>query len=93
MKKTLKDDEAILSADFSCDYENKQRHRIQSASFEHEVFTVFTTACYIKDSLSVVHDLNLTVNKDTGLNIIPIAVISNQTSHKKYSLLLQQPAD
>ena len=42
--------------------------KIQSSYFGHEPFIVFTAACYMKCSLSVVHDLNLTVDKDTGLN-------------------------
>ena len=45
-------------------------------------------------SLSVVHDFNLTVDMNTGLDVVPVVIISNQTLHeKKYSLLLQQPAD
>ena len=83
LKKPLKNDEVILSVDFSHSYENKQRHKIQSAYFGHEAFTVFTAACYIKGSLSVIHDLNLTVDKDTGLNVIPVSIISNQTLHEK----------
>ena len=59
------------------------RHKIQSAYFAHETFTVVTAACYIKGSLSVVHDINLTVDKDTGLNVIPVAIISNKTLHEK----------
>ena len=59
------------------------RHKIQSAYFGHEAFTVFTAACYIKGSLSVVHYLNLTVNNDTGLNVIPVAIISNQALHEE----------
>ena len=83
LKKSLKNNEVILSVDFSYNYENKQRHKIQSPYFGHEAFTVFTAACNIKDSLSVVHDINLTVDKDIGLNVIPAAIISNQTLHEK----------
>ena len=83
MKKSFKNEEAILNVDFCHNYENKRRHKIQSAYFGHEAFIVFTAACYIKGSLSVVHDLNLTIDKDTGLNVIPAAVISIQTFMKK----------
>ena len=83
LKKFLKNDEAILCVDFSSNHENKQRHKIQSAYFGHEVFTVFTAAYYIKGSSSVAHDLNLTVDKGTGLNVVPVAIISNQTLHEK----------
>ena len=83
MKKTLEDNEATLSIDFSCNYKNKQRHKIQSAYFRCEAFTVFTAACSIKSSSSVVHDLNLTEDKDTSLNVTPVAIISNQTLLEK----------
>ena len=59
------------------------RPGIQSVYFEHVTFAVFTAACYIKGSLSVVHDLNMTVGKDTGLNVITVAIISSQALHKK----------
>ena len=83
MKKSFKNDEAILNVDFCHNYENKRRHKIQSAYFGHEAFIVFTAACYIKGSLSVVQNLNLTVDKDTALNVIAAAIISNQTFTKK----------
>ena len=46
LKRNLKSDEIILSVDFSCNYENKQLHKIQLAYFGHEAFTVFTCVCY-----------------------------------------------
>lgn len=36
LKSNLKIDEAILSIDFSHNYDNKQRHEIQKAYFRHE---------------------------------------------------------
>ena len=83
LKISFKNDEAILNVDFCHNYENKRRHKIQSAYFGHKAFIVFTAACYIKGSLSVVHDLNLTIDKDTGLNVIPVPTISIQTFMKK----------
>ena len=46
LKRNLKGDESILSADFSHNHENKQLHEIQSAYYGHEAFTVFTCVCY-----------------------------------------------
>ena len=42
LKMSLKEDELILSVDFSKNYENKQCHEIQSAYFGHKNFTFFT---------------------------------------------------
>ena len=46
LKRNQKSDETIFSVDFSHNYENKQLHKIQSAYFGHEAFTVFTCICY-----------------------------------------------
>ena len=42
LKMSLKEDEVILSVDFSKDYENRQHHEIQSAYFGHKNFAIFT---------------------------------------------------
>ena len=48
--------EVICSVDFSKNYENKQKHEIQSAYFGDEAFTVFTAACYYRASSSFCSD-------------------------------------
>ena len=48
LKENLGENKAILSVDFSKNYENKQKHEIQSAYFGHEAFTLFTAACCVK---------------------------------------------
>lgn len=80
VKMNLKENEAILSVDFSKNYENKQRNEIQSAYFGHEAFTIFTAACYFKD-VQDTHDLR--IDEDTNLYILPIVVISNQTNYER----------
>ena len=42
LKMSLKEDEVILSVDFSKDYENRHHHEIQSAYFGHRNFAIFT---------------------------------------------------
>ena len=44
LKVNLKEDEIILSVDFSKNYDNKQPHEIQSAYFGQEAFTLYTAA-------------------------------------------------
>ena len=53
LKSNLKIDEVILSIDFSKNYDNKQRHEIQSAYLGHECFTLFTAACYFNRSVAI----------------------------------------
>ena len=50
-KNILKENEVILSVDFSRNDENKQLHEVQSAYFDHENFTLYTAACYFHKSL------------------------------------------
>ena len=71
----------ILSVDFSRNYENKQHHEIQSAYFGHEAFTLFTAACYVKRSND--HSLNSNIDQDIGLEVFPVAIVSNQTLHER----------
>ena len=80
LKANLKEDEVILSVDFSKNYENKQRHEIQSAYFGHENFTIFTAACYFHESLSVE---NGKLDEKSNLVKLPVAIISNETSHDR----------
>jgi len=54
LKKNLKLEEVILSVDFSRNYENKQRHEIQSAYFGHEAFTIFTAISTATFKLKVI---------------------------------------
>ena len=71
LKENLKPNEVILSVDFSKNYENKQRHEIQSAYFGHEAFTIFTAACYYKSS------------DDPEVKEISVVIISNETQHER----------
>ena len=78
LKRNLKSDEIILSVDFSCNYENKQLHKIQSAYLGHEAFTVFTCVCYHRSFDTEVMD-----DEESGLKLIPIAIISNKVTHEQ----------
>ena len=80
LKKNLKEDEVILSVDFSKNYENKQRHEVQSAYFGHESFTIFTAACYFHKNISI---KNGQLNAESNLVKFPVVVISNETSHDR----------
>ena len=68
LKANLKEDEIILSVDFSKNYDNKQHHEIQSAYFGHVAFTLYTAACYCRS-----HDIDgACVDKDTGLKVLSL---------------------
>ena len=70
-------DEVMLSVDFSKNYDNKQRHEIQSAYFDHECFTLFTTACYFNWSVAIE---NGKINEEANLVQLPVVNVSNETS-------------
>ena len=78
MKKNLKENEVILSVDFSRNYENKQVHEVQSAYFGHENFTLYTAACYFHKSLGIDGK-----SDPNDLTVISMAIISNETSHDR----------
>ena len=71
----------ILSVDFSRNYDNKQLHEIQSAYFGHKYFTIFTAACYVHKD--VVCNGKAKTDKEFGLNVILIAIISNEITHDR----------
>ena len=48
LKKSLGEEEVILSVDFSRKYKNKQCHEIENAYFGHEAFALCTAAYYVK---------------------------------------------
>ena len=81
LKKNLCNNEVILSVDFSKNYSNKQHHEIQSAYFGHESFTLYTCAGYIKNDVPL--SINHKFYKDTGLNVIPLVIVSNETKHER----------
>ena len=77
-KINLKENEVILSVDFSRNYDNKQVHEVQSAYFGHENFTLYTAACYFHKSLDIDGK-----SDPNDLTVIPMAIISNETSHDR----------
>ena len=77
LEANLKEDEIILSVDFSKNY-NKQHHEIQSACFSYEAFTLYTTAYYRS------HDIDgACIDKDTGLKVLSVVTVSNETIHER----------
>ena len=60
---------------------NKQCHEIQSAYFGHKAFALFTAACYVKGHTDKA--LKSTTDKDTGLVVLSVVIISNQTIHER----------
>ena len=68
-KATLKDDEALITVDFSRNYGNKQAREVQAAYFGHDTFTIYTAACYWKDGEQV--------------NNEPVAIVSNEANHDR----------
>ena len=64
--------------DFSCNYENKQLHEIQSAYFGHEAFTVFTCVYYHRS-----FDTEVMYDEESGLKLIPATIISNEVTHEQ----------
>ena len=82
MKKTLKDEETILSIDFfSVTMKTETQFKVSTFDKRHLQSSLHHV---IKGPLSAVHGLiNLMLDKDTGLNIIHVAIISSQTCAKK----------
>ena len=77
LEANLKEDEIILSVDFSKNY-NKQHHEIQSACFSYKAFTLYTTAYYRS------HDIDgACIDKDTGLKVLSVVTVSNETIHER----------
>ena len=81
LKKNLGKKDVILSVDFSRNYENKQLREIQSAFFGHECFTIFTAACYIHKEVKITGKVKF--DNESSLQVIPIAIISNETNHDR----------
>ena len=79
LKANLKENEIILSVDFSKNYDNKQHHEIQSAYFGYEAFTLYTALYYYRP-----HDIDGTcIDKDVGLKVLSVVIVSNETIHKR----------
>ena len=76
-KKQFKDGWNDAKCRFSKNYGNKQRHEIQSAYFDHECFTLFTTACYFNWSVVIE---NGKINEEANLVQLPVVNVSNETS-------------
>ena len=85
LKKKLKADEVILSVDFSKNYDNKQRHKIQSAYFGHECFTIFTAACYFNSIVGIPGYVK--IDEEKGWKVVSRAIMSNETQHDRMLLL------
>ena len=79
LKQNLKSNEVILSVDFSRNYNNKQKHEIQSAYFGHEAFTIYTAACYSKECINDQSETDL----DSGLHVLSVAIVSNERVHER----------
>ena len=77
-KKNLKEDEIILSVEFSKNYENKQHHEIQSAYVGHKIFTILTAVCYFHTSISIE---NSVIDEESNLVKFLVVIISNETKH------------
>ena len=79
LKQNLESNEVILSIDFSRNYNNKQKHEIQSAYFGHEAFTIYTAECYSKEYINDQTEADL----DSGLNVLSVAIVSNETVQQR----------
>ena len=79
LKQNFKSNEVILSVDFSCNYNNTQKHEIQSAYFGHGAFTIYTALCYSKECINDQSETDL----DSGLNVLYVAIVSSETVHKR----------
>ena len=82
LKRNIKDNDVTFSVDFSRNYDKKKFHEIQSSYFGHEAFTLFTAARYVKGSNSNCN-FKSNIDKDTGLTVIPVVIVSNQTVHER----------
>lgn len=56
-----------------------QFHEIQSLYFGHEAFFLYTAACYYKSEKYI----NTNDDKDSGLKLLSVVIISNQTTHER----------
>ena len=71
LKVNLKENEIILSIDFSKNYDNKQHHEIHSC--------LSTAVCYYRS-----HDIDgACVDKDAGLKVLSIVIVSNKIIHEQ----------
>ena len=84
----MKENEVILRADFSKNYQNKQRHEIQSAYFGYENFTLFTAACYFHRAANI-ESFSSYIYHDSCLAIVPVAVVSNDNCNVAFTIMLQ----
>ena len=78
LKSQLGEEEVICSVDFSKNYENKQKHDIQSPHFGHEAFTLFTAACYYKPTWKENEKVDA-----SGLVAHSVVIVSNETIHER----------
>ena len=77
-KQNLKSNEVILSVDFSWNYNNKQKDKIQSVYFGHEAFTIYTAACYSEECVNDQSETDL----NSGLSL-SVAIVWNETVHER----------
>ena len=80
LKSQLREEEVISSIDFSKNYENKQKHEIQSAYFGHEAFILFTAAYYYKSTGKQNGKIDA-----SGLVVHSAVIVSNETKHEQNS--------
>ena len=79
LKQNLESNQVILSIDFSQNYNNKQKHEIQSAYFGHEALTIYMAECYSKECINGQSEADL----DSGLNVLSVAIVSNETVQQR----------
>ena len=46
----MKEDEILLHVDFAESYQNTQQNEIQSSYFGHNIFSICTAWCYVRNT-------------------------------------------
>ena len=77
-KRNLKENEVILSVDFSKNYENNQKNEIQSTYFGHEACTSYPAACHFKEEWP-----GAKRQPDCDLYMLPVVMVSNETQYER----------
>ena len=58
----------------------KTSNAMKDKYFGHENFTLFTAACYFHRAANI-ESFSSNIDHDSCLVIVPVAVVSNETSH------------
>ena len=86
LKSQLEEEKVICRVNFSKNYGYKQKHEIQSTCFGHDVFTLFTEACYYKPTGKENEKIDTSGLVVHSVVIVSNETISNETIHERNNI-------